>query len=447
MERDVRFCTTDDGVRIAYSVEGDGPDMVCCPEFIGSFTLDHLIEDQMGYWRALWRGRRVIRYDMRGTGLSQRDVDDVSHAALVRDLDAVVQASGARDFTLWGTTLGGPRAVAHAAANPAVRRLVLHRTFANAGQLMSPERVRSFADLARVNWPTAAQVFADMPVREEFPEAGINQAKLYVQSTSGDLVARMLLEGFESTDVRALLPRLRMPVLVMHRREDPMIPFALAQQLAAAIPGARLMPSQEGIMTALAAGRINEVLTAVNEFIDDGVITAASAPPHPHTRSVQTLLFTDLVGHTTMMQRLGDDAGRAVLREHERLTRETLARHGGAEIKAMGDGFMAAFTSVSAATECAIELQRVFSARDGEPLNVRVGLNAGEPIEEDGDLFGSMVILASRIAARANAGEILISDTMRGLLSGKKFLLADRGEVVMKGFEDPVRLYEVRWHE
>ena len=83
----------------------------------------------------------------------------------------------------------------------------------------------------------------------------------------------------------------------------------------------------------------------------------------------------------------------------------------------------------------------------GEPLNVRVGLDAGEPIEEDGDLFGSTVILASRVAAGAGAGEILISDTMRGLLSGKKFLLSDRGEVVLKGFEDPVRLYEVRWRE
>jgi adenylate cyclase len=113
----------------------------------------------------------------------------------------------------------------------------------------------------------------------------------------------------------------------------------------------------------------------------------------------------------------------------------------------MGDGFMASFGSVTKAMDCAIALQRAFASHEGEPLQVRVGLNAGEPIEEDGDLFGSTVIMASRIAARANAGEILVSDTMRGLLSGKKFLLADRGDVVMKGFEDPVRLYEVRWRE
>ena len=135
------------------------------------------------------------------------------------------------------------------------------------------------------------------------------------------------------------------------------------------------------------------------------------------------MLFTDIVGHTEMMQRLGDAKGRDVLREHERITRETLKAHGGAEVKTMGDGFMASFGSVTSAMECAIALQRAFAAHTEsmpEPLHVRVGLNAGEPIEEDGDLFGATVILASRIAAKAGAGEILVPDTVRGLLSGKE---------------------------
>ena len=111
----------------------------------------------------------------------------------------------------------------------------------------------------------------------------------------------------------------------------------------------------------------------------------------------------------------------------------------------MGDGFMASFSSATKAVECAIALQRAFAAREGEPLNVRVGINAGEPIEEEGDLFGATVILASRIAAKAEGGEILVADTVRGLCSGKGFLFADRGEFVAKGFEEPVRVYEVRW--
>jgi len=121
----------------------------------------------------------------------------------------------------------------------------------------------------------------------------------------------------------------------------------------------------------------------------------------------------------------------------------------------MGDGFMASFGSVTKAMDCAIALQRAFATHSAshtgaervEALNVRVGLNAGEPIEEDGDLFGSTVILASRIAAQAGAGEILIPEPLRHLLSGKSYVYSDRGEVALKGFEDALRLYEVRWRE
>jgi len=120
-------------------------------------------------------------------------------------------------------------------------------------------------------------------------------------------------------------------------------------------------------------------------------------------------------------------------------------------VKTMGDGFMASFGSVTRALECAIALQRAFNSRNQEPgaesLQLRVGLNAGEPIEEDGDLFGSTVILASRIASSAGAGEILTSVAVRELCAGKGFLFADRGESVLRGFEDPVRMYEVRWRE
>jgi class 3 adenylate cyclase len=164
----------------------------------------------------------------------------------------------------------------------------------------------------------------------------------------------------------------------------------------------------------------------------------------------RTIVYTDIVGNTDMLQRLGDHAWRAVLRDHERITRDLLAAHGGTEVKTMGDGFMASFGSVTSAMECAIALQRAFAAHTEsmpEPLHVRVGLNAGEPIEEDGDLFGATVIMASRIAAKAGAGEILIPEPLRHLLTGKSYVYADRGETMLKGFEDAVRLYEVRWRE
>ena len=151
-----------------------------------------------------------------------------------------------------------------------------------------------------------------------------------------------------------------------------------------------------------------------------------------------------------MMQRLGDERGRDVLREHERITRDVLAEHAGTELKTMGDGFMVSFASVTAAMDCAIALQRSFAehnASSPEPLQVRVGLNAGEPIEEDGDLFGSTVILAARVAAKASAGEILIPEPVRHLLTGKNYVYGDRGETTLKGFEDSLRLFEVSWRE
>jgi class 3 adenylate cyclase len=181
-------------------------------------------------------------------------------------------------------------------------------------------------------------------------------------------------------------------------------------------------------------------------------LSAKPVEQTPRAVVLRTVLFTDIVGHTEMMRRLGDAKGRDVLREHERITRDTLKQHGGAEIKTMGDGFMASFSSVTSALDCAITLQRAFNVLPStshlpEPISIRVGLNAGEPIEEDGDLFGSTVILASRIAAQAGAGEILIPEPVRHLLSGKSFVFTDRGEHNMKGFAEAVRLHEVRWRE
>ncbi len=148
------------------------------------------------------------------------------------------------------------------------------------------------------------------------------------------------------------------------------------------------------------------------------------------------------------MRRLGDLKGREVLRDHERITRDALRAHGGSEIKTMGDGFMASFSSGQRALECAIALQRAFKAysEGGEvQLRVRVGLNAGEPIAEENDLFGTAVIMAARCAAEAKGGEILATDVVRQLAGGRGFSFKDRGKFDLRGFDDPVNLYEVKW--
>jgi class 3 adenylate cyclase len=242
-------------------------------------------------------------------------------------------------------------------------------------------------------------------------------------------------------DVTSLLGSVSVPTLVVHDTSTTLGDFsALAQKLAPHIPGARFVVTKDAA-------------SAIDGFLrEGGLVPSASrvspAEPGREASDVRTILFTDIVGHTQMMQRLGDEKGRDVLREHERITREVLKAHGGTEVKTMGDGFLASFGSVTKAVECAIALQRAFAAHTEsmpESLHVRVGLNAGEPIEEEGDLFGSTVILASRIASAAKGGEILAADVVHGLCSGKPFAFSDRGEQALRGFENPVRLFEVSW--
>ncbi|MFB3092903.1 MAG: adenylate/guanylate cyclase domain-containing protein, partial [Dehalococcoidia bacterium] len=187
--------------------------------------------------------------------------------------------------------------------------------------------------------------------------------------------------------------------------------------------------------------------TAIDEFLGEGE-EAKAGTERLAPDIVHTILFTDVEGSTALTQRLGDAKARELLREHERMVREALKAHGGSEVKTMGDGFMASFSSATKALDCAIAVQRAFAAHDKsaeEPILVRIGLNAGEPIAEDDDLFGTAVNEATRITATAKGGEILVSNVVRELAKGKDFLFADRGEASLKGFDEPVRLYEVRW--
>jgi class 3 adenylate cyclase/DNA-binding CsgD family transcriptional regulator len=198
-------------------------------------------------------------------------------------------------------------------------------------------------------------------------------------------------------------------------------------------------------------GGMEPVLAAIDAFVGEGVEAARGAQPSGGA-AFRTILFTDVEGSTALTRRLGDARAREVLREHERIVRDALRAHGGSEVKTMGDGFMASFSSVARALECAIAMQRAFADYSagagvqgvGSP-RIRVGLNAGEPTTEEKELFGAAVALAARIAAKAEGGEILVSDVVRQVAADKGFLFSDRGDTALRGFEDPVRLYEVLW--
>ena len=442
MEREIRYCTTEDGVRIAYCVEGVGPPLLVMPFFVESFSLDNRLPEQVAFMEKLRRGRRIIRYDQRGTGLSARESYQYTADPPLLDLEAVATAIGGPPFTLLCSGASGPAGIRFAVRHPErVDRLVLFGTVPKISEAFPEDATRGFAELARSNWALAAQLFGDMSTRQADATAGLRWGEIYRDSSSGENVARAL--SVPMIDANPDLPHISVPTLVLHKRDDANYPFEAGQRMAAQIPGATFVPL-EGVISHYAHDDPETTLKAFNAFIPANSDSASTTVATP-SGAFRTVLFTDLVGHTEMMSRLGDERGREVLREHERITREVLKDHGGTEVKTMGDGFMASFGSVTKAVECAVALQRAFGEREGEPLSVRVGLNAGEPIEEDGDLFGATVILASRIAAKAEGGEILVADTVRGLCSGKGFLFADRGDFVAKGIEEPVRISEVNW--
>jgi len=447
MEYQARYCTSADGTRIAYCVYGEGPPLVRCPRGWESFNNEL---DESRVYDLLEEGRTVVRYDPRGVGLSQRGVSSFKLDELVADLEAVVAAVGLTRFAMWGGAFSSAAAMAYAARHPeCVQRLLVEYVMARGSDVMPRANFDALIGMVRTNWEMGSQVLADLTSRTSHPTWGISVAERLRQNMEQDDLIAMLTDLYDMA-VLDQLPRIQCPTLILHRKENAIPPFASAQEVASVVPEARLL-ALPGSGQASVGEDAEANLRAEAAFLDEDSETrslSAAPPTLPASDSAfRTVLFTDIVGHTDMMSRLGDEKGRDVLREHERITREVLAANGGTEVKTMGDGFMASFGSVTKAVECAIALQRAFAERECEPLSVRVGLNAGEPIEEDGDLFGATVILASRISAKAEGGEILVADTVRGLCSGKGFLFADRGEFVAKGFEEPVRVYEVRWRD
>lgn len=441
MDHRIGFCTRSDGVILAYGVAGSGPPLVMAPGWVSHLELEFQ-DPGDPFIDRLAEHHTFVTYDKHGTGLSDRDRTEFTLEAERRDLETVVDHLGLDEFDLLGVSEGGPPAIGYTAAFPErVRRLVLYATFASGPALAPAEFRDSFVGVVRSAWGMGSKAIVDLLAPGLGAPEAVEFARMERKMTRPE-VAAAILEMMYATDVTPLLPRIKARTLVIQRREDRGFPLRHARMLAAGIAGARL-ELVDGDQHMWYLGDTVALANPILGFLAEGQALPArvvEATPSPF----RTILFTDIEGHTTIMQRLGDAKGRALLREHEELTREALANHGGAEIKTMGDGFMASFGSAQGALSCAIALQQALEARDGEPLKVRVGVNAGEPIAEDDDLFGSSVIMAARIAAKAEGGQILVSNVVRELVAGKGFLFSDTGEHALRGFEDPVRIWELR---
>ncbi len=453
-EPQIRFVKTSDGMNIAYFTMGTGVPYVRMPMAPMEHVQLQFSTFGKGYAEAMAARLMLICYDARGSGMSTRGVADFSMESFLEDLRSVVDGLGLDRFVLEATQQMTPVALTFAAMHPErVSHLIVRSGVARNRDLWT-RRVASTHDMLT----NAPDVYRTAIAAMSFAGSGVDEYAAFMSQCADEHTARRMYDAQGRFDATACLGEVQAPSLViLEQAFHEAFRGDSITQLAASI-GASLVVNtwSKGSPADWPRGIVPAVLGFLEEqeVIEAGQEGPLTGPRFSREAStvggLRTILFTDIVGHTEMMQRLGDAKGRDVLREHERITRDLLKQHGGAEVKTMGDGFMASFGSVTSAMECAIALQRAFAAHTEsmrEPLHVRVGLNAGEPIEEDGDLFGATVILASRIAAKAGAGEILVPDTVRGLLSGKGFVFGDRGEFVPKGFDEGVRLWDVRWQE
>jgi class 3 adenylate cyclase len=458
MEPRIRYAQTEDGVSIAFWMLGEGMPVVHMASIAAShIQLEWQIPECRRWYERLAQKRKLVRYDMRGYGLSDRDVTDFSLDAHVLDLEAVVDRLNLERFALLGVLHAGPTAIAYAARHPErVSHLVLWCSYARGSDYSGASQAEVTRGLIHQNWEIYTETVAHTLLGWSAGEPARRFAALMRECATQD-VARAALAATREFDVTPVLPHVKSATLVLHRRELPWHRVALARDLASRIPDARLL-LLEGSSIAPFLGDSESVLAAIDEFL--GGAEEAAEPKAAEAGVFRTVLFTDVEGSTALTQRLGDAKARDLLRQHERIVREALKAHGGSELKTMGDGFMASFSSATRSLECAIAMQRAFAAWNeaqaarpatgsgpAEEILVRIGLNAGEPVAEEGDLFGTAVIEAARIAAAAEGGEILVSNVVRELAKGKEFVFADRGDAPLKGFEEPVRLFEVRWQE
>jgi len=447
MEPRIQYAQTADGVSIAFWTLGEGMPLVHMPFVFTHIQLEWQMPEMRRWYERLAQRRKLVRYDSAGIGLSDRNVADMSFDARALDVEAVADRLGLERFALFGPLHSGPLAIAYAARRPErVSHLILWGAYARASEWSASPRVQAIRALVDMDWETYTETAAHALLGWSEGEPARRFAALIRESVTPERL-RAAVARLREVDVTALLPQVKAPTLVLARRQ---LGFELdvARGLAARIPDARLA-LLEGTSGAPYLGDTEAVLAAIDEFLGEGEEAAAAAEA-PAPGAFRTILFTDVEGSTALTQRLGDAKARELLRAHERIVREALKAHGGSEVKTMGDGFMASFSSATRALECAIAMQRAFAGHNEtaeEPIRVRIGLNAGEPIAEEKDLFGTAVILSARIAAKAEGGEIVASDVVRQLVAGKGFLFADRGDVALRGFEDPVRLYDVRWQE
>jgi class 3 adenylate cyclase len=426
-------------VHIAYQVTGEGPlDLVFVPGFVSHLEADWNSPLQTRFIERLSSFSRLIRFDKRGTGLSDR-VPIPTLEQRMDDVRMVMDAVGSERAALYGVSEGGPMSLLFAATYPArTTALVIYGSYAR--RLWAPDHPfgRTQAEWDEIvqrlerEWggPVAVDVWAPSRIHDERFQEGW-AAYLRLAASPGAAAAVMRMNG--EIDVRHVLPVIRVPTLILHRLGDRLTSIDQARVIARGIAGAKLV-ELPGIDHHPTAGDADAIVDEIEEFL-----TGVRHGPEPD-RVLATVLFTDIVGATEKTAALGDRRWRDLLEGHHDLVRHELGRFRGREIDTAGDGFLATFDGPARAIRCA---RAVSDGVRALGLEVRAGLHTGE-VEMLGDkVSGLAVHIGARVAAAAGPGEVLVSSTVKDLVAGSGLRFQDRGVRTLKGVPGEWQLFAV----
>jgi pimeloyl-ACP methyl ester carboxylesterase len=436
---ETRYALSGD-VHIAYRVIGDGPfDLVLVPGFTSH--LDLLFEPPIDHvTRRLSSFCRLIAFDKRGTGLSDPVDDPPTLEVRMDDVRAVMDDAGSERAALLGLSEGGAMAVLFAATYPQrVRALALWGAMArtvyddNYTFAPPPEAYLQAATewiLPHFGGDMAAELYS--PSKADDPAIRAWAAKEERLGAPPGMLVK-LVTMYLDVDVREACRAINVPTLVMHARGDYIVNVRHGRWLAEHIRGARYVEFP-GIDHLMFGTHPDPLVDEIQTFL------TGARPTTDIDRVLATVMFTDIVGSTARAVELGDKQWRALLESHQRIVRNALEAHRGVEVKTTGDGFLATFDGPARGVECARAIVDDLRAID---VDVRVGLHTGEVERMGTDIGGIAVHIASRIGALAGAGEVLVSETVKGIVAGSGIAFAERGEHELKGIPDSWRLFAV----
>jgi pimeloyl-ACP methyl ester carboxylesterase/class 3 adenylate cyclase len=427
-------------VHIAYQVVGDGPfDLVFVPGFVSNVEAVWSSPARARFLHGLASFSRLILFDKRGTGMSDRTSQLFSLEQRMEDVHAVLDAVGSERAALFGFSEGGPMSLLFAATYPQrTAAVVLYGAYAKRSWApdypfgWTPGQWDAFLSRMERGWGTPEGAVLDLwaPSIVGDPQAAATAAA-YLRASASPGAALAVMQMNREIDVRHVLPSVRVPTLIIHRAEERVISIDNARYMAERIPGAKLV-QLPGIDHMPWVGDGDTIVQEAAQFLTGERLVAE------HERVLATVLFTDIVQSTERAAAMGDRQWRELLESHQSLVRGELARFRGREIDTAGDGFLCAFDGPARAIRCA---QTIRDRSRSAGVEIRAGLHTGE-CEVIGEKLGGIAVhTGARVAAQAQPGEIVVSQTVKDLVAGSGLNFADRGVHALKGVPGEWRLY------